>query len=413
MTINDLYLHILGITAPWRIRDVNLDIEKETVHVYVEHDPGAVRLCCSVCGCECPGYDTQEERSWRHLDTCQYMTYLVCSVPRVQCPLDGVRSAKTSWAEPSSHFTLMFEAFAITILLATKVQSKAAGLLRLSPDQIHRIMARGVARGLDRRSAQRVIEGVSLDEKSIAAGHDYITVLSDTDRGVVLDVAHTRTTEAARTLIERTLSPDQRKQVKCATMDMWEPFATAVKETMPGADIAHDRFHIAGYLNDAVDETRRAEHARLKKEGDSPLVKSRYLWLKNPENLSPEQTARFLSIMQNDLMTPKVWTMKDTFRDFFKCETETEAKTFFENWCEQATAIKNTFLNKVVKMLKKHIKGLLAVIKHRKTNAKAEALNGKIQVLKASARGYRNFASHRVAILFHFGGLQMNPQKTP
>lgn len=411
MTSNDLYSQILGLSAPWRVRDVVLNVKDETVHVYVSHDPSLGRLRCDMCGCECPGYDTQDTRFWRHLDTMQFMTYLVCSIPRVECPTHGVRPAQASWTEPNSHFTLLFEAWAIAVLQATKVQSKAAQLLRVSPDAVHRIMVRAVERGLSRRDPNMVRKHITLDEKAIAAGHEYITLLCDADRGIVLDLALSRTQKSTEALLMNTLSQGQRRSVKCVTMDMWKAFANAVKKVLPHASIAHDRFHIAKHLNEAVDKTRRSEHARLDKEGASPLAKSRYLWLKNPENLTDKQNALFLSIIQNDLVTAEVWTMKDVFRDFFECTTVKEARAFFENWHEQAKRIGAVALTKVADMLHQHLKGLLAIIKHRATNAIAEAMNSKIQALKTSARGFRRFENYRTAILFYYGGLLLNPQK--
>src|SRR5580658_20391 len=135
MTTNDLYNHILGLTAPWHVADVDLDLDENQVRVRVEHNPLMGRMVCDMCQQPCPGYDTQAERTWRHLDTCQFMTYLVCSLPRVQCPVHGVRPAYAPWTEPNSHYTVLFQRFAIAVLEATKVQSRAANLLRLSPDQ--------------------------------------------------------------------------------------------------------------------------------------------------------------------------------------------------------------------------------------------------------------------------------------
>jgi len=193
-------------------------------------------------------------------------------------------------------------------------------------------------------------------------------------------------------------------------MDMWRPFAAATKKVLPHADIVHDRFHIAGYLGKAVDETRKAEHARLAKEGASPLAKSKYLWLKNPENLTPEQKALFLTLMTGDLDTSRVWTMKEAFKDFFLCSKVKKAQAYFDNWYERAVAIGSKPLTNVANMLKSHLSGLLAYIKHRTSNARAESINSKIQALKASARGYRKFENFRIAILFFFGRLQLYPQ---
>ena len=409
MTSNDLYYQILGLTPPWRVCDVKLDMAQNEVRIYVEHDRSAGRLLCSSCGRECPGYDTQDERTWRHLDTCQLMTYLVCSLPRVECPVHGVRPAQAPWAEPNSRFTLLFERFAIAVLEAVKVQKQAAHILRLSPNSIHRLMHRAVARGLKRRPTDQVIGALTLDEKAIASGHCYATVLGDGDRDAVLEVIEDRTLAATEALLEASVTQDQRQWVKCVTMDMWKPFAAATAKVLPKADIVHDRFHIAGYLGKAVDETRKAEHARLSKEGTSPLTKSKYLWLKNPEKLTAQQKSLFLALMSNDLDTSKVWAMKEAFKEFFLCEAVDKAQVFFDNWYEQAIVIGSQPLAKVANMLKGHLPGLLAYIKHRTTNARAESMNSKIQALKTSARGYRRFENFRIAILFFFGRLQLYP----
>ena len=63
------------------------------------------------------------------------------------------------------------------------------------------------------------------------------------------------------------------------------------------------------------------------------------------------------------------------------------------------------------KTLKRHLPGLLAYCKHRITNAAAEGMNSKIQLIKANVRGYRNFEKYRIAILFHCGRLDLYPLK--
>jgi len=319
------------------------------------------------------------------------MTYLVCSLPRVECPIDGVRVAKAPWAEPNSRFTLLFERFAITVLQATSVQSRAAKLLRLSPDQVHYVMHRAVKRGLDRRPVDQVIQTLGLDEKNYSAGQKYATVLTDTTRGRVLDLIETRTIEAATTLLTENLTPSQRQWVQSITMDMWPAFANAARKVVPAADIVHDRYHVAAYLNEAVDNTRKAEHARLAKNGSSPLKNSKYIWLKNPENLTGEHKALFEALSEQDLETPKVWAFKDAFRQFFEFTVVQDARAFFDNWYDTANALGNRFLSKVAKMLRRRLDGLLAYVKHHTTNARAEAVNAKIQITKASARGYRKF----------------------
>jgi transposase len=91
-------------------------------------------------------YDHAEERVWRHLDSCQFMTYLHARAPRVNCPGHGVRQARLPWAQARSRFTSLFERLAIDVLLATDVTG-ATRILRISWDEAWSMMERAVARG--------------------------------------------------------------------------------------------------------------------------------------------------------------------------------------------------------------------------------------------------------------------------
>ena len=413
MTDHDLYQQILGLTPPWRVSNVELRIDDEEILVHVIHDVSLGQAQCPQCRKACPGYDTSKERRWRHLDTCQLKTYLLCAVPRVQCPEHGVHVAHVPWSDPGSGFSAAFEALAITVLRATVVQSRSAHLLRLSQSQVHDLMHRAVERGLLRRDDSQPMPHLGIDEKSIHRGHSYMSILSDTHHQRVVEVVEERTLLAARSLMANALSASQKSQVRSISMDMWQAFQTAQEHELPDADRVHDRFHVAKYLADAVDQTRRSEHARLSKTGDKTLTKTKYVWLKNPENMTAKQQALFGTLAQTDLETAKVWAFKDTFREFFACATWEQGQAFFANWYKGATELNNRYLTKVATMFGEHLPGLLNYLKHRTSNASAESMNGRIQQIKASAKGFRRFASFRVAVLFHLGKLDMHPHKTP
>lgn len=96
-------------------------------------------------------------------------------MPRVQCPEHGVRQARVPWAEARSRFTLLFERFAIDVLLQTDVAG-AARILSISRDEAHGIMQRAVERGLSRRE-RTVPVRIGVDEKALAKGHRYATLV--------------------------------------------------------------------------------------------------------------------------------------------------------------------------------------------------------------------------------------------
>ena len=147
MNDQQLYAQILGISAPWKVSNVSLALDAGKVEVHVTALPAA--LVCPNCGKPCPGYD-RKERRWRHLDTCQYQTFLVGDIPRVECSEHGVKQILVPWAEPGSRFTLLFESLVIDWLKEAS-QSAVAKRMSLSWDQVDGVMARAVERGLIRR----------------------------------------------------------------------------------------------------------------------------------------------------------------------------------------------------------------------------------------------------------------------
>jgi transposase len=188
----ELYQQLLGLAEPWRVTRVELSVEEGRVDVWVVH-PRRTRFACPQEGCphgELPVYDHAEARAWRHLDSMQFLTYSHARPPRVECPAHGVHQVRLPWAEPMSRFTVVFERLAIDVLTECDVLG-AARLLRLSWDETWHLMQRAVTRGLAAKPAT-VPAHLGVDEKAAGRGQDYITVVSDLDRGTVEHLADER-----------------------------------------------------------------------------------------------------------------------------------------------------------------------------------------------------------------------------
>lgn len=410
MRDTELYQTLLGLTAPWEVTAVNVTKAAAgrplgEVAVEVRWRP-EVALVCPSCGQAGPGYDARPRR-WRHLNTMQWKTFITAEVPRLNCLKCGVKQVRVAWAEDASRFTELFEAFAIQVLKAVRSKVQAQSLTELSWDQVDRIMERAVTRGLDRRS----LDGLSyagIDEKSFGKGHDYVSVLHDVTGRRVLDVVPERTRKAADELWAA-IPEAQRQGLAAVAVDMWQPYLEATRAAAPQAAIVHDKFHCAKELNKAVDLVRRREHRDLKREGDETLVRTKYLWLKNPHNWTEHQREHFDSLKLDTLQVGRAWAIKEAFAQFWDYRYIASAKKFFDRWYFWATHSRLGPIVEAAKTLKRHLPGLLAYTKHRITNAFAEATNATIQLTKANARGYRNFANYRIAILFHCGKLDLYP----
>lgn len=407
MQDKDLYSQILGVEKPWAIEDVKLDTEKQRVDIIVGW-PRGEKVPCPTCGKLCEAYDHREERSWRHLDTCQMKTFLHCRVPRVNCSDHGVGTMNVSWAESNARFTKLFERFAIDLLKACQNREKGKELLRISWDEINHIMEKAVRRGLQRREAE-LIEYLGIDEKNFRKGHSYITVLSDLKGGRVIDVVEDRKEESADVLWG-SLRDEQIAGVKAVAMDMWPAFINSTQKHLPNSDIVHDKFHIIGHLGKAVDKVRRRENKRLI-SGDIELLKgTKYLWLKNRVNWTGEEQSKFRELKGEQLDVGRAWNIKEMFNHFWGYSYEGSAKSFFKQWYFWATHSRLKPIIEVANMIKDHMANIFTYLKHHITNAVAEGLNSKIQQIKSVARGFRSFDNYRMAILFHCGKLALYPQ---
>lgn len=400
------YAALLGVGSPWEVKTVELKIADKKVEIELGWQWGADAQCPE-CGRRCSIHDSAPERTWRHLDTMQFMTLIRARTPRSNCPEHGVKTMEVPWAAPQGRFTLLFERFAVEVLLACATVSQACGLLGIGWDTAQEIMRRAVERGLDRRQLEG-LKHLGIDEKSFKRGQSYITLMTDLEKSRVLDVVEQRTTEAAAQLWG-TLTAGQKQAVEAVAVDMWEPFIRTIREQVPDADIVHDKFHVSKYLGEAVDKVRRQEHKELMAQGDETLKGTRQLWLYNPQNFRPEQADDFSALKDLHLKVARAWAAKELFSKFWEYQQEGWARRFFKDWFGWVSRSRLKPLIEVAHMLKRHLDNLLTYLEHRITNAVTEGLNSKIQSLKSAARGFRSFANFRIRILFFCGKLDLYP----
>ena len=409
MDVNQHYAALLGIGDEWTVADVSLDVGGRRIDIYLEYAKKAA--ICPECGELAGVHDRLAERCWRHLDTMQFVTMVHARTPRVACPKHGVKVIELPWASKNSRFSLLFEAFAIDVLKASRSVADAQGLLRLSWYRTHQIMAAAVKRGMARRDADG-ISFIGMDEKSFRHGkkaNDFACVMTDIEGRRILEVGRGRSEEGAKQLIEKSLNPVQQYMVCGVAMDMSAPFEKAVRELLPCADVVFDKFHVEKHLNEGVDSTRKQENGWLLKRDDKRLAKAKYIWLKGFEHLSEAEEAKRQDVMRAALQTGKAWGFKEMFGSFWRSVDKRFAQANFTFWHEQVLKSGIEPMIKVAKTLKRHLYGLLSWFDCMIDNALTEGFNSTIQSLKASARGFRNFENFRTVILFFCGKLDLRP----
>ena len=407
MKDTQLYEQILGLISPWKVESVELNHQAGEIEVQVRceqtrwTEEGGERL-------HVHGY---EERRWRHLDSCQYRTYLKAKVPRVKYPDGRTELVRVPWAEKNSRLTVLFERLAIDLLLECSVKG-ACAILGISWDAADGIKQRAVSRGLRRRQ-EGALKRLCIDEKSYAKGHKYVTLVAEiqSDRSARVTYIAEGRDEAALAGFWKGLSEPQKENIEAVAMDMWKPYINATKAQLHGASekIVHDPFHLHRYMNKAVNEVRKQEQAILHKQGDERLKGTRYYWLYGNENRPERVVHAWAALKVGNLKTARAWAIKEMFRSFWQCDGHEEASRFFSNWYGWASRSRLEPIKRVARMLKKHLPQVLAYFRHRLTNAAIEGLNNKIQAIVKKAYGHRNLHRYKSDILFHVGGLHLYP----
>jgi transposase len=405
MQDTEFYEALLGLKDPWKVTKVELDPAASRVDVWIK-DRSGVKWSCSECRRKASVYDHSEERVWRHLNTCQFGTYIHARLPRVKCPEHGVRQVSAPWAEPGSRFTLLYENWVIDTLKECDVTG-ANHLTGTSWYEAWNIMEKAVARGLCRKKS-RVPEYLGIDEKSFAKRHRYETLVCDLINGTVECVLEARSQDSLEGYSGQ-FSKEELKGIKAIAMDMWDPYIAATKDLIPDAEgkIVFDRFHVTKQVSDALDKVRRQEHKNLMANGEEWLKGTKHLWLMNEEKIPDWRKPEFDEIRKMKLKTGRAWAIKESLRHFWDYRYPKNAEKYFKRWYFWATHSRLKLMIKAAKTLKRYFANILTYFKHRITNSVTEGLNSKIQTVKQMACGFRNRGHYRKAILFHCGGLDL------
>ena len=405
-----LYEQLLGITQPWFVKAVTLRPSPGEVEVEIGCQESL--WACPLCRQRMQVHDYQRRR-WRHLNTCQFKTMVVCEVPRVKCQEHGTQVVSVPWAEKFGRFTKLFERFAIDVMQECSI-SAACELLGISWDEADGIKQRAVARGQQRKRAE-VMPRLCVDEKSIGAGQRYATVVVSLPGGQAARVEYVGEDRRQQSLdgFWEQLTSEQKSGIEAIAMDMWEPFLDSARAHVPEAEkkIAHDPFHLVRYMNEAVNDVRKQEHRSLMKVKDDRLAGSRFHWLYGLEKLPEKVREGFQRLSQQILKTARAWRLKEAFRWFWWLADRQEALRYYTQWYRWAIRSRLEPVKKVARMFQRHLNRILNFFEHRLTNGPIEGINNKIASLIKKAYGYRNFFRFRNDVLFHLGGLDLYPDQ--
>jgi transposase len=375
----------------------------DEIHIYLEHI-SSHHATCSCCGRRMKVRDRLQMRRWRHVPLWNIPVFIYYRPVRVKCSQCGIKVESIPWShgksclsKPLSHTMSVWSR-----QLPMDVVSRIFGV---SWNAVYSGVKQVVAYGLANRkeSGARIL---GIDEISRKKGHKYLTQIYDLIDRKLLSNFEDRTYEGLKTYFE-SLGDANLRKIKIVCCDMWDPYIKAIKEKLPDAAIVFDKFHIVRHLLDAVNEVRKQEAASLKKTNPELLKGTRYIWLKNPWNLTDKQKQRFSHLEKMNLKINRAYLLKENFRELWTYANRAQAKKFLDQWFWWATHSRMEPMRKFAWMVREHEEGILSYCEHPYTNAVAEAMNNNAKAISHSARGYRSTNTLSILLMHRLGKLDM------
>lgn len=385
----------LGMKAHWvpEVRETEGGLE-----VLVER-LGKRHLRCGECGMEVNGTRGRlpRERRWRDLSVRDKVLWIIYRPYRVACPRCGIRVERVPWAPRFSRVTTAL-AKAVALLAKKLSWKEVAEHFQLNWKTVAKIIRWVVSEGLKLRQLQP-LHILGIDEVSRKKGHTYFTLFYDLERGGLLWVSEGRT-EGAVDLFFAWLGKRRTRTIQAICLDMWAPYLASVKRHAPHALTVFDRFHLVRHLNDAVDKVRREMVQRLQGEEKSTIKGTRYLWLKNPWNLTETERLTLSTLLTINMPIVRAYMLKEAFQKFWDYFSPGWAEKWLRQWFWWATHSRLKPLRDFAHLLRRHEAGILAWIKLRISNGALEGMNHKIKLVSRRAYGFRDPYNFVIAI-FH------------
>ena len=372
--------------------------EYESGQVILHIKPGDHPLRCSCCKSTNVIRRGQKQRRFRAVPIGNKSVFIVLALPRVGCRDCGVvRQIKVSFADPRRSFTRAFERYVLDLSKMMTIKDIARHL-NVGWDMIKDIQKRHLLRhyGQPKLKHLRIL---AIDEIAIAKGHRYVTIVMDLESGAVVFVDNGRGSDALEPFFKRLKR--SRAEIEAVAIDMSPAYIKAVKKHLKYTAIIFDHFHVVKLINDKLSKFRRDLQRDAEKLEKSVLKGTRWLLLKNPENLDDKRNEqqRLEAALKINQPLATVYLMKEDLRQFWNQPSYEVAAAFLQDWIRRAVVSGISILKELANTLGAHRTGLLAYYDYKISTGPLEGTNNKIKTMKRQAYGFRDSQFFKLKIM--------------
>lgn len=365
------------------------------------------RAICSGCGQRRSGYDRLPERRFEFVPLWGMAVFFVYALRRVDCPSCGVTVERVPWAVGKCHLTTSYRWF-LAKWAKRLPWEEVARIFHTHWRNVFEAVKHAVFWGFLHRNLGG-IEAIGVDEIQWQRGHRYLTLVYQIEDGMkrLLWVARDRTEQSLRGFFQY-LSDAERRCLRFVCSDMCQTYLNVIAAELGQAIHVLDRFHIMKKMNEAMDEVRRSEMARLKRDGYEPVLKhSRWCLLKRPENRTGKETLKLAELLQYNLQSVRSHLSREDFQRFWEYTSPFWAGKFLDQWCTRTMRSKIAPMKKVASSLRAHRDLILNWFraKGEVSAGSVEGLNNKAKLTTRKAYGFRTYPAIEIALYHTLGDL--------
>lgn len=361
--------------------------------------PKKKNVCCPNCGRLDVIFRGAKPRQFRTLPIGKKRVFIETDVQRVECKVcDLVRQSPLNFADPKVTYTRQLEWYILDLLGSMTIQDVALHL-QMSWDSIKEILKRDLRKRFSRPKL-RHMKRLAIDEIAISKGHRYLTVVMDLDSGCVVFVGDGKGADALDPFWVRLARSGAK--IEAIAIDMSPAYIEAVTTNLPHAAIVFDHFHVVKMFNEKLSVLRRDIFRELADDAQKAVLKgTRWLLLKNPENLDPDRNEkeRLDAALSINRPLSIAYYLKEDLRQIWSQKNEAEAGKCLDAWVGKANASEIPILKKFAKTLENHRYGILAYYRHPISTGPLEGMNNKIKTMKRQAYGFRDVEFFKLRIL--------------
>jgi len=376
---------------------VNTRYEKGSVIFSIRQESHTLR--CSACGNRRVIRRGSQLRRFRSVPIGGKRVWVEFAVPRVWCLACGlVRQVRIRFADARKRFTRAFERYVLELCRFATIKDVARHL-GVSWDVVKDIQKRHLRRHYKRPRLKKLRQ-IAIDEISIGKGHRYLTVVLDLKSGMVVFVGEGKGADALDPFWKRLKRA--RARIEAVAIDMSVAYVCAVQKNIPEAAIVFDHFHIIKLLNDKLSKLRRQLYHELTDIFEKRVLKgTRWLLLKNPENLDAEKSEpdRLQQALEINKPLATAYYLKEDLRQLWNQPSKEVAEAFLYEWMEKAESSKIPMLMRFARTLAAYRSGILAWYDYPISTGPLEGTNNKIKTMKRLAYGFRDLEFLKLKIM--------------